>query len=160
MCLPFCCAYIIESTTDVISELHNPTSLTTSSKHISITSEINATTGVILELHNSTSPTTNSNLESVGATCKDSQCANIALTTGVVSIIVTGLLVASISVAIHIAVYHYVYKPKLRSSAPCAGLTDDVDRCDGATVYDVVNERIETSLEMKQNEAYGLTRSN
>ena len=126
--------------------------------------ETNITTDVISELDNPTSLRTTSKLESVGGTYNDSQCAIIALRTGVVSVIVTGLLVASISVAIHIAVYHCVYKPKLRSSAEISGssLKDDVDGCgeSGDTiVYDVVNERVETALEIKQNEAYSLTRA-
>ena len=84
-----------------------------------------------------------------------------AQTAGVVSAIITGLLVASISVVIHITVYQCVYKPKLKSSAGVSGegWTDDVNRCGDAIVYDVVNERVETSLEMEHNEAYGLTRS-
>ena len=126
-----------------------------------VNSEANTTTDVISELDNPTSLRTISKLECVGGTYNDSQCAIIALRTGVVSVIVTGLLVASISVAIHIAVYHCVYKTKLRSSAEISGsgLKDDVNGCGDAIVYDVVNERVQTALEMNQNEAYGLTRA-
>ena len=142
-------AYIAETTTSNVNDL------------FTISGEINTTTDVISELDNSTSLTTTSKLDSVGETCKDSQCTTVALTAGVVSAIVTGLLVAAIFMAIHIAVYQCVYKPKLRSTAGVigAGLSDNVSRHGDVIVYDVINERVETSLEMKQNEAYSLTRS-
>lgn len=102
-------AYIAETTT---SDVTDP---------LTISGEINTTTDVISELDNSTSLTTTSKLDSVGGTFSDSQCTTVALTAGVVSAIVTGLLVATISVAIHIAVYQCVYKPKLRYTAGVIG---------------------------------------
>ena len=78
-----------------------------------------------------------------------------ALTTGVISVIITALLVAGISVVIHITVYHCVYRPKLMSAGhqrPESGSAD-------ATVYDIVDERVRTTLEMKENETYGVAKS-
>ena len=92
-------------------------------------------------------------------------CTVTALTAGVVSAVITALLVAGISVAIHIAVYQCLYKPRLRSSTVIQGGTDQRDDVTGAgggdaiIVYDVVDERVGTGLEMKQNKAYGLARS-
>ena len=89
-------------------------------------------------------------------------CTVTALTVGVVSAVITALLVAGISMAIHIAVYQCLYKPRLRSSTVTQGGTDQRDDVTGggdAIVYDVVDERVGTALEMKQNEAYGLARS-
>ena len=91
-------------------------------------------------------------------------CTVIALTAGVVSAVITALLVAGISVAIHIAVYLCLYKPRLRSAVAQGGTDQryDVTGAGGggdAIVYDVVDERVGTALEMKQNEAYGLARS-
>ena len=57
---------------------------------------------------------------------------------------------------IHITVYYQcVYKPRLISRA--TGSTSRVEpaRGDEAIVYDVVDERMGTTLEMKENEAYG-----
>ena len=67
--------------------------------------------------------------------------------------------------AIHIAVYLCLYKPRLRSFTVTKGGTyqrDDVTGAGGgdAIVYDVVDERVGTALEMKQNEAYGIAKSN
>ena len=126
-----------------------------------INSELYSTIDVISKLDYPTSLTTTSKTESMGGTCKDSTAA---LTSGVICaiyiIIVTALMVSSSSVAFHVAVYKCVYKPKLmRSSTGIigAGLADDADRCgDAIVVHDVIGEKIETSLEMKQNEAYSL----
>ena len=100
-----------------------------------------------------------------------SVCTDTALTAGVVSAVVTALLVAVISVAIHIAVYQCLYKPRLRSSTVVQGSTSErVDITGGsessdagggdAVVYDVVDERVGSALEMKKNEAYGIAKSN
>ena len=90
-------------------------------------------------------------------------CTVTTLTVGVVSAVITALLAAGISVAIHIAVYLCLYKPRLRSFTVTQGgrdQRDDVTAGVGdAIVYDVVDERVGTALEMKQNEAYGLARS-
>ena len=97
---------------------------------------------------------TNSESETVSESCRVT-----AVTVGMVSAVVTGLLVAIISVAVHIAVYQYFYKPKLMRLSPVVqdglGQTGDV-------VYDVVREREVTvrDLEMRQNEAYGLVKPN
>ena len=56
---------------------------------------------------------------------------------------------------IHIIVYQCVYKPRLASAGhqkPKSGSTD-------ATVYDIVDKRVRTTLEMKENEAYGVAKS-
>ena len=76
------------------------------------------------------------------------------LTTGVISVITTALLVAGISMAVHITVHQCVYKPRFISAdrKPESGDGD-------GTVYDVVDERVGTTLEMKQNEAYGVAKS-
>jgi hypothetical protein len=101
-----------------------------------------------------------------------SQCTAIATITGVISAIVTALLVAGICLTIHIAVYLCFYKPRLRSSTSTAvgghdeshyqreGVTGSGD----AIVYEVVNERPRVGAalemtEMKENEAYGVARS-
>ena len=88
-------------------------------------------------------------------------CTVSVLTVGVVSAVITALLVAGISVAIHIAVYQW---PRLKPSTVTQDGTDQRDDVTGAgggdaIVYDVVDERVGTALEMKQNEAYGLARS-
>ena len=66
--------------------------------------------------------------------------------------------------AIHIAVYQCLYKPRLRSAVAQGGTDqrDDVTGAGGgdAIVYDVVDERVGTALAMKQNEAYGTAKSN
>ena len=56
--------------------------------------------------------------------------------------------------AVHIIVYQCVYKPRFISAGhkPESGGGD-------AIVYDVVDERVGTTLEMKQNEAYGVAKS-
>ena len=83
-------------------------------------------------------------------------CMATALTTGVISVIITALLVAGISVAVHFIVYQCVYKVKPRFiSADCKPESGSGD----AVVYDAVDERVGTTLEMKQNEAYGVTKS-
>ncbi len=76
------------------------------------------------------------------------------LTTGVISVITTALLVAGISMAVHISIYQCVYKPRFISAdrKPESGGGD-------ATVYDVVDEKVGTTLEMEQNEAYGVAKS-
>ena len=87
-------------------------------------------------------------------------CTVTALTAGVVSVIITALLVSGISVAIHIVVYQCVYKPRLIQKSQAvvggAGLRGDITGGGDAIVYDVVDERVGTALEMKKNEAYGL----
>ena len=92
-------------------------------------------------------------------------CTATALTTSLISVIITAFLVTGISVIVHIAVYLCFYKPRLKSSATactcgaCTGQTDDVVGSGGsdAIVYDVVDERIGTAaLEMKENEAYSV----
>ena len=78
-----------------------------------------------------------------------------------VSAVITALLVAGISVAIHIVVCQCLYKPRLKSAVAQGGTDqrDDVTGGGDAIVYDVVDERVGTALEMKQNEAYGLART-
>ena len=100
-----------------------------------------------------------------------SQYTAIATTAGVVSAIITALLVAGICIAIHIAVYQCFYKPRLRSSTSTAVGSHDESHSQregvmgsgDAIVYDVVDERpghgVGAVLEMRENEAYGITRS-
>ena len=132
-------AYIAESTT---SNVNDP---------FTISGETNTTTDAISELDSSTSLTTTSKSDSVGGTFSDSQCTTVVLTAGVIGAIVTGLLVATISVAIHIAVHQCVCKPKLRCTARVigSGSSGDVSRHSDVVVYDVVYERVETLLEMR-----------
>ena len=73
----------------------------------------------------------------------------------------TILLMLIISVVIHITVYQCVYKPKLRSFTAVAvrdhnrsEREDNTRGGDDTIVYDVVNERVGTAVEMKENEAY------
>ena len=98
---------------------------------------------------------TNSESETVCESCRVT-----AITVGVVSTVVTALLVAVISVAVHIAVYQCFYKPRLIKSSPV--VQDGPGQTGDAIVYDVVKEREGTvqDLEMRQNEAYGLVKSN
>ena len=83
-------------------------------------------------------------------------CMATALTTGVISVIITALLVAGISVAVHVIVYQCVCKPRLIHAGhklePGGG---------DATLYDVVNEKLKggITLEMKENESYGVAKS-
>ena len=99
-----------------------------------------------------------------GKQSKFSQCAVTAITTGAVSVILTTLLVAGIAFAIHIAVYQCFYKPKLMlTTATAVGseshnqiMRDDVTGSEDGIVYDVVDERVGTTLEMKENEAYSV----
>ena len=87
------------------------------------------------------------------------QCTVTAITTGVVSVIITALLVAGISLAIQIAVYQCVYKPRLRSFTEISrdhSQREEVIGGGDATVYDVVDERVGTALEMNENEAYSI----
>ena len=83
-------------------------------------------------------------------------CTATALTTGVISAITTALLVAAVSMAIHILInYQCIYKPKLmiRNASYCTSHDPDA-------MYDVVNERpghgVGAALEMRENEAYGV----
>ena len=76
---------------------------------------------------------------------------------------------AGICIAIHITVYQCFYKPRLRSSTSTAvgghdeshSQREDVMGSGDAIVYDVVDERpgVGAVLEMRENEAYGITRS-
>ena len=78
--------------------------------------------------------------------------------------VTTMLLMLIISVAIHITVYQCVYKPKLRSFTAVTGRDhdwsekEDDTRGGDAIVYDVVDERVGTAVEMKENEAYSVGR--
>ena len=75
-----------------------------------------------------------------------------------VSAITTALLVAAVSIAIHILIiYQCVYKPKLmkRNASYCTSHYPD-------EMYDVVTERpgheAGAALEMRENEAYGVNK--
>ena len=98
--------------------------------------------------------------------CESCTGTAVMITVGMVSAVVTALLVAVIPVVVHIAVYQCFYKPRLTRSSPVVqdgpGQTDDVTTAGGgdAIVYDVIQEREETVLEMRQNEAYGLVKPN
>ena len=100
---------------------------------------------------------TNSESEIVSESCRVT-----AVTVGVVSAVVTGLLVAVISVAVHIAVYQYFYKPKLMIMRSSPVVQDGPGQTHDVIVYDVVKEREVTvqDIEMRQKEAYGLVKSN
>ena len=94
------------------------------------------------------------------------QCTVTSITTGVISVIITALILASISFAIQISIYQCFYKPRLRSSSATTvtvtggdhsqreGVTGSGD----AIVYKVVDERVGTTLEMKENEAYNVNK--
>ena len=76
-----------------------------------------------------------------------------------ISVVITALLVAGISLAIQIAVYQCVYKPRLRSFTEISrdhSQREEVIGGGDATVYDVVDERVGTALEMNENEAYSI----
>ena len=104
---------------------------------------------------------TGPNVVEDGQSCS---CTTPAAIAGVISVVTTILLMLIISVVIHITVYRCVYKPKLRSfRAVTAGDHDqsereDVTRGGDAIVYDVVDERVGTAVEMKENEAYSVGR--
>ena len=91
------------------------------------------------------------------------QCTVTAITTGVISVIITALIVVGISFAIQISIY---YKPRLRSiSATTVTVTGgDHSQREGVTgsgdaiVYKVVDEKVGTTLEMKENEAYSVNK--
>ena len=73
-------------------------------------------------------------------------------------VVLSSLLVGSISVAIHIAMYCWIYKPrmKLQSSAPAEHEEQEAgigESCDSAT-YDAIDEKTRRVPKMKQNEAY------
>ena len=95
-------------------------------------------------------------IATVAADLECDSCMATALTTGVISVIITAFLVVVISVAVHCTVYQCVYKVKPRfisaDRKPESGGGD-------AIVYDVVDERVGKTLEMKQNEAYGVAKS-
>ena len=63
--------------------------------------------------------------------------------------------------AIHIAVYQCLYKPRLKSAVAQGGTDQRGDTTGGgdAIVYDVVDERVGTELKIKQSEAYGIAKS-
>ena len=119
------------------------------------TSELHPTTNTILE-DTTTTLTTIISKQSI------SQCTVTAITTGVISVIITAIIVAGTSFSIQISIYQCFYKPKLRSiSAITVTVTGgDHSQREGVTgsgdaiVYEVVDERVGTTLEMKQNEAY------
>ena len=73
-----------------------------------------------------------------------------ALTTGVISVITTALLVAGISIVVHVIVYQCVYKPRL------TGVGCHRPKPGGDDYTDVADERVETTLEMEENEAYSV----
>ena len=82
-----------------------------------------------------------------------------ALTTCVVSVIITALLVAVTSAAVHITLYKYILKPRLilrggHKLNPGSGGND-------AVVYDDVNalKRTVKIVKMEANEAYGVANS-
>ena len=118
-------------------------------------------------------PTTKHNLEDTTMTLTTiinkqniCQCTVTAITTGVTSIIITVLIVAGTSFAIQISIYQCFYKPRLRSiSATTVTVTGgDHSQREGVTgsgdaiVYEVVDERVGTTLEMKENEAYNVNK--
>ena len=116
-------------------------------------------------------------------------CTVPALTAGVVSTVITALLVAGISVAIHIAVYQCLYKPRLRSEVQnvsgykggrntgikdgscCKGSQENSCKSDEdnsghdyAVIYEVVGAKAKGSsdnniMTMTSNQVYGLTDS-
>ena len=92
---------------------------------------------------------------------EDKACTLTTLTVGVVSAVITALLVAGMSVVIHIAVYQCLYKPRLKSAVAQGGTYQRGDVTGGgdAIVYDVIDERVGTGLKIKQSEAYGITKS-
>ena len=97
----------------------------------------------------------------------NSQCTVTVITTGAVSVIFTALLVAGISFTIHISVYQYFYKPKLmpitataiRGESHNQITRDNVTGSGDGIVYVVADERVGTTLEMKENEAYSVDES-
>ena len=130
---------------------HTSTDLPTNETMVSTTSDRNN----MMTKKDNTITITNSESETVSESCRVT-----AVTVGVVSAVVTGLLVAVISVAVHIAVYQYFYKPKLMRLSPV--VQDGLGQTGDVVVYDVVREREVTvrDPEMRQNEAYGLVKPN
>ena len=104
--------------------------------------------------------TTNTNKQGI---C---QCTVTTIITGAVSVIITALLVAGLSFVIHISVYQciYIYKSKLMPITATAidgeshYQRKSVTGSENGIVYDVVNERVETTLEMKENKAYSVNK--
>jgi hypothetical protein len=101
-----------------------------------------------------------------------SQCTAIATTAGVISAIITALLVGGICLIIDMAVYQCFYKPRLRSFLSTAvGVLneshnsrycqrEDVTGSGEAIVYDIDDERprVGAALEMEENEAYSVNK--
>ena len=85
------------------------------------------------------------------------QCALIAITTGVISVVITAIIVAGIFFAIQISIHRCFYKPKLRSilAATMTATDGDYNQMD-AVVYEVIDENMGKTLEMKENEAYSI----
>ena len=75
---------------------------------------------------------------------------------------------AGISFTIHVVVYHCFYKPRIRSFAStctpvggeshCHTHNEGITESGDAIVYDVVDERVGTILEMRENEAYSVNK--
>ena len=91
------------------------------------------------------------------------QCTVMAVTICLVSVIITALLVAGISLAIHIAVYQCVYKSKLRSLMATAVTSvrghnqrESINGQGDSVVYEIVDQRVGTMMEIKENEAYSV----
>ena len=148
--------YIITSITEATTTVSIST-VSISTVSIS-TSNINPPTKTGFEKTATTSTTTNKQ-----CIC---QCTVTAITTGVTSVIITALIVAGTSFAIQISIYQCFYKPRLRSiSATTVTVTggdhsqrENVTGSGDAIVYEVVDERVGTILEMKENEAYSVNK--
>ena len=83
-------------------------------------------------------------------------CTTMALVTGVISVVITALLVAGISVIIHVAVYQCIYKPRLTAITDGSAEDRSGGGGDDAIVYDFIDNRV---AEMKENYAYGVAKS-
>ena len=70
-----------------------------------------------------------------------------------ITAIATALLVAAVSMIIHIIVYQCVYKPKLTIRNASTSHNPDM-------MYDIINERpgVGAVLEMRENEAYSVNK--
>ena len=137
-----------------------------------ITSITEATTTVSISTvsisTSNTNPPTNTGFEKTATTSTTinkqciCQCRVTAITTGVTSVIITALIVAGTSFAIQISIYQCFYKPRLRSiSVTTVTVTGgDHSQREGVTGSGdtIVYERVGTTLEMKENEAYSVNK--
>lgn len=130
-----------------------------------------STTSTPITMNNDPSDYTELEVIAMTTLIEESTCQSsmVAITTGVmIAIMVTALLVVSVSVFIHIAVYQFIYKPRMKSKR-ATEINGDNNQGEGVittlggggAMYDVINttRTVGKTMEMNENEAYSVPRA-